>query len=77
MAFEREYFSPDQAADHLGVPLTSVQEFIRTGKLRASNLGKKPRKRWVISRKNLEAFVESMAYEGQHSCVATAGEGAE
>lgn len=77
MAFEREYFSPDQAANHLGIPLTSVQEFIRTGKLRASNLGKPTRKRWVISRKNLAAFVESMADEGLHSCAATAREGAE
>jgi hypothetical protein len=77
MAFEREYFSPREAAFEIGIPETSVKFFMQTGKLRASNLGTPTRKRWVITRKNLEAFVESMAVEGQHSCVATAGEGAE
>ncbi len=76
MAIGSDYFSPKEAASEIGIPETSVKFFMKTGKLRASNLGTPTRKRWVITRKNLEAFVEAMADEAQHSCAGTAEEGA-
>jgi excisionase family DNA binding protein len=55
---ELEYFSPPQAAKLLGVAVETVHQFIRSGKLKASDLGQAGRPRWKISREAIVEFME-------------------
>jgi excisionase family DNA binding protein len=56
---ELEYFSPPQAAKLLGVAVDTIHLFIRSGKLKASNLGQAGHPRWKISRTAIEEFMNA------------------
>jgi excisionase family DNA binding protein len=55
---ELEYLTPPQAAQLLGVAVETIHVFIRSGKLKASNLGQAGRPRWKISRAAIDEFMD-------------------
>ena len=58
MTVQLMYLTPPQAAKVLGVSVDSVHQFIRSGKLKASDLGQAGRPRWKIAKQNIEAFMD-------------------
>jgi len=60
---EREYLTPPQVAELLGIGHDKVLRFIRQGELRAADLSSRRgvRPRWHISRTDLESFLSHRA----------------
>src|SRR5437764_15038642 len=50
-----DFYTPQEVADVLRVKVTTVYEYVRTGKLRAARIGKSYR----VAVSDLEAFVDS------------------
>ena len=55
----REFFNVRQAAEHVGVAVSTVHEAAASGALMGSKLGR----RWVFSDQQLAAWVRSCQYD--------------
>ena len=58
MTVQLEYFTPPQASKLLGVSVDTIHQFIRSGKLKASDLGQAGRPRWKIAKQSIHEFMD-------------------
>lgn len=56
---ERTHITPPTIAAELGTSVDTVLGLIRSGQLKASNLGQRVRPRWRVSRADLQAFLDA------------------
>jgi len=53
--FDEKHFSIKEVSGMLGISTTSVNNYVKTGKLRATKIGSS----WHIKEKDIKAFLES------------------
>lgn len=61
----KEYYSPSEAAEALGVRREHVLRLIKSGKIVASNLGIGQRAVYRISKQELEGYIKKNKTDGQ------------